>query len=229
MHNGDYCYTIEKTPRTALMMNNFTRNTLFSIFLIGILLLMIGGMLFFQQYQKIISTTDNINTSTLTLRAANAALSAINEATLDVTSFINTSDPNTIKNLSQITVIAQVNLKTLQQLTDDDKYQQILMQQLLPLVDQQIAFLNKLGTQIQSGDVPSTMTAAATNRDNVPQTQKIVSLISLIKHIEINQLNGFTSDSRHLINYSIQLFIITGLICELLFVFSYIGLRRYVH
>jgi CHASE3 domain sensor protein len=207
-------------------MNTFTRNTLFALFLIGIVLLMIGGILFFQQYQSLISDDDNRNTSYLTLRAANGAIGAITEATLDIDAFIESNDPTAIKNLQQIVIIAQVNLDTLNQLTDDDKYQQILIKDVTPLFNRKIAFLKKIAAQLQADDMPG-LRATVAETGSVQLTQQIVKLITLIKHIEINQLNGFTSDARHMVNHSTQFFIGIGALCELLFIFSYVGLRKY--
>lgn len=207
-------------------MHAFIRNTFFSIFLTGIILLLISGILFYQQFQRMLTANENSAISYETLRAANSALNAIHEASLEAGSFLQNDDDEALKNLPEIIIVAQINLSTLGQITQDDKYQQLLFKELTPYVTQKFAFYNKIITQFQAGDKAGAL-ATAGDKGRIPLTKQINQLIGLIKQIEVNQLNGFTNDYKHLANKSLRFLTCTGILCELLFLFSYIGLRKY--
>jgi CHASE3 domain sensor protein len=82
-----------------------------NIFLvIAIVILAIGSVVTFTQYQNLFRVNADVDESYRTIRAADQALISITEAALKVSSFVLGNDTDTISNLPETIIAAQVNL-----------------------------------------------------------------------------------------------------------------------
>jgi CHASE3 domain sensor protein len=128
------------------MDQKFERNSILFLFFVGIIILTAGGIFYFMQMQHALLTNNDIHESYQTIRVADQAQIAIDEAAMDVGRFLHT-DAVDLNNLPELIISAQINFNALAQLIDDDATEKNVMKELKPLFDKKIEFLNKVVAQ----------------------------------------------------------------------------------
>jgi CHASE3 domain sensor protein len=203
------------------------RNVILFFFLLGIVLLTASGVVFYMQFQRTLDYNAASVESYQTIRAANGTILSIDDAAINVGSYLQTGDPANLSNLSEIIISAQVNLSTLHQLIKDDVHQSTLFNQLTPLVDQKIQFLRKIVADTMAGDKRAALEAASST-DRLKLSSQIKQLVTLIKRLEVIQLNHTDIQFKNSLKMANILYLCSGIICLLIFVFTYISLRKYL-
>jgi CHASE3 domain sensor protein len=209
------------------MDQKFERNTILFLFFIGIVLLAVGGVYYYFQLQWALKYESEVQQSYQTIRAANQAQISIDEAAMDVGRLITTTDATSIGNLPELIISAKINLEALTQLTDDNADQQNSLKELQPLLDKKMEFFNKIVAQASAGDHSSAITIA-NDPERITLTKSIVQKILDVKHIEVLQLTKFTDLFHSELRKAKLVFLTVGILCEFLFLISYIVLRRYL-
>lgn len=205
----------------------FERNSLLFLFFLGIVLLTIGGISYYLMLQSTVKANGDVEQTYQTIRAADQSQLAIDEAAMDVGRFLNTTDLGQMSNLPELIISAQINLKALDQWIQGDENEQRMMAELKPMFNKKIDFLNKVVTQFTSGDKAGAMQTAA-DPERIKLTQQINQKIIDIKHIEVLQLEDLKLNYQKNLQTSILIFISFGIICEFLFLISYIVLRHHL-
>jgi CHASE3 domain sensor protein len=208
------------------MDQKFERNSILFLFFVGIIILTAGGIFYFMQMQHALLTNNDIHESYQTIRVADQAQIAIDEAAMDVGRFLHT-DAVDLNNLPELIISAQINFNALAQLIDDDATEKNVMTELKPLFDKKIEFLNKVVAQFSSGDKAGAIETAG-DKSRTALTLSIRQKIIDIKHIEALQLQAAKFAFQNKLQTSNLVYISTGLICEFMFLVSYIVLRRYL-
>jgi CHASE3 domain sensor protein len=208
------------------MDQKFERNSILFLFFVGIIILTAGGIFYFMQMQHALLTNNDIHESYQTIRVADQAQIAIDEAAMDVGRFLHT-DAVDLNNLPELIISAQINFNALAQLIDDDATEKNVMKELKPLFDKKIEFLNKVVAQFSSGDKAGAIETAG-DKSRTALTLSIRQKIIDIKHIEALQLQAAKFAFQNKLQTSNLVYISTGLICEFMFLVSYIVLRRYL-
>jgi CHASE3 domain sensor protein len=212
---------------SMLMDQKFERNTALFLFFIGIVLLTFGGLYYYFQLQCSLKFEGDVQQSYQTIRAADQAQIAIDEASMDVGRFLNTTDATNIGNLPELIISAKINIEALTQLTDDNADQQNSLKEMQPLFEKKLTFLNKIVSQYAAGDQAGAI-ATASDKDRTILTKQIVQKIIDVKHNEVQQLQDFTFKFHNELEKAKLIFLSVGIICVFLFLVSYIVLRRYL-
>jgi CHASE3 domain sensor protein len=142
------------------------------------LILTIGGLYSYSEYQRSFQMSHHIIESYQTIRAANQTILSVNEASAEVSALLLTSNLDTIQNLPELIVSAQINLAALK-----------------PLFENKIAFLQSVVTEYSKGNQAGAI-AIASDKNRLALTHQINQLIIDIKHIEIGQLETTTMKSQ---------------------------------
>jgi CHASE3 domain sensor protein len=159
------------------------------------LILTIGGLYSYSEYQRSFQMSHHIIESYQTIRAANQTILSVNEASAEVSALLLTSNLDTIQNLPELIVSAQINLAALNQLIQDEPSQLKFYAALKPLFENKIAFLQSVVTEYSKGNQAGAI-AIASDKNRLALTHQINQLIIDIKHIEIGQLETTTMKSQ---------------------------------
>ncbi|MES2218012.1 MAG: CHASE3 domain-containing protein [Pseudomonadota bacterium] len=209
------------------MEQKFKRNSIIFLFFIGIVVLTIGGMFFYWQLQHALRFEKDIQTSYETINAANQAALSIDEAATDLTRFLNTTDADNIGNLPKLVISVKINFAALDQLTRDNTDELNIIKDIKPLVDKKIVFYNTIIAQYATGDKASAMQTSA-DKERLNINKQIIQKIIEVKHIEVLQLQEAKFNFQNGLQKAEFIFLSTGILCEFLFLISYIVLRRYL-
>jgi CHASE3 domain sensor protein len=209
------------------MDQKFEKNCLLFLFFTGIVILMGGGIWFYLQLQHALVREVDIQESYQTIRVADQAQIAIDEAGMDVGRFISTTDITNLANLPQLVIAAKINLEALNQLIQDNPDEQKIFKELQALFDKKIEFFTKMIEQSTAGN-PAGATLTASDKGRIELTKQIVQKIIEIRHIEVLQLEDAKQGFAVELQRAKLIFLSTGILCVFLFLVSYIVLRRYL-
>jgi CHASE3 domain sensor protein len=174
-------------------MNKGLHKNLLSYFLLfSIITLIITGILSYIQYGRLSNTYFNLIQSYQTIRAANQAIISIDEASLNVNSFLDTHNAALLSKIPELIISAEVNFEALKQLVADNKLQTDLGIEATSLLQDKILFLTKLIKQhtLEQANQP----LLRSDNNSLDLTNRINSLIVGIKQEEIRQLNASATD-----------------------------------
>jgi CHASE3 domain sensor protein len=195
------------------------------LFLISILTTFVTGFWAYHKYQSALQVNADIIESYQTLRAANQSLLSINEASMNVSTYIITNDTNTIAKIPELILSAQINLAALNQLIQDTPEQLKISKELTPLFDEKITFLKKITAESAAGN-KEMLVKTAEDPNRLVLTNHIIQLIIDIKKIEAAQLeNSIRTLQLNKVNAN-NFYILSGSLDILLLLLSYFCMRR---
>jgi len=163
--------------------------------IIAILILSLGSLMTFIQYQNLFRVNAGIETSYRTIRAANQAIISLNESSLKVSNYLLGADTESINNLDETLIAAQVNFNVVGQLIQDNDLQKNAFRQVTPLFMDKINFLNEIIKKYKAGDRLAALQLES-NKKRITENNQITPLIMEIKKEELRQL-----DANHAIFY----------------------------
>ena len=169
------------------MLTIVSKRTINIFLVIAIVILAIGSVVTFTQYQNLFKVNADVDQSYRTIRAANQALISITESSLKVSNFLLGNDEDTITNLPETIIAAQLNLSVLEQLIQDNDDQKKAFANLLPIFNEKVAFLKEIISKYQAGDRPGALQVAS-DKNRLLQTSQLMQLLIVIKTIEQQQL-----------------------------------------
>jgi CHASE3 domain sensor protein len=171
----------------SFMITSVSKRTINIFLVIAIIILAIGSVVTFTQYQNLFRVNAAVDQSYRTIRAANQALISITESSLKVSNFLLGNDEGTISNLPETIIAAQLNLSVLGQLIQDDDNQKKAFATLLSIFNNKVSFLKEIISKYQAGDRPGALQVAS-DKNRLLQTSQLTQLIIVIKTIEQQQL-----------------------------------------
>jgi CHASE3 domain sensor protein len=185
----------------------------------------IFNFLTFYEYQSLFRVNHDIIESYQTIRAANQVMLSINEAGLKLGGMLYANNETGVKNLPEIIISAQLNLKTMDQLIQDNQIEKDFYSQLKPLFDEKIQFLQNVISKYSAGDKAGAIQIAS-DPNRIALSEKIGQLIIEIKKIETSQLEDNHMKLTCDMTLANALFILVSLITLGLLMFCYYILNR---
>jgi CHASE3 domain sensor protein len=183
-----------------------------------IIVITVGNLITYSEYQNLFRINGNILESEQTLRAANQAIISIHEAGLKVSAFLLADDGEGMKNLPETITSAQLNLDALKPLIQDTKGQRDAFDELTPLVDEKVTNLNKIFAAYRAGDKAQAR-RLANDKGRFDLIGKITQKLFIIKKIEVQQLDDSRSKLHDEIIIANSLFMLVNIIIIILLIF----------
>lgn len=209
------------------MLSIFPKNLLPLFFLIGLLIITIGGIIDYKLFENVLNAQADITESYQTISSANQSLLSITKAALDVSVFLYTGKNEIINKLPEEIIAAQVNMSNLGNLIKDNPGQIMIWNKLYPLFNAKILFLNNIISEYKKGNKQDALEIAS-DKNRLQYTSEIIQLIINIKKIESSQLKE--SKIQFQVNKlnAQKLFILVGMMAEILFLIFYLRFRKYL-
>jgi CHASE3 domain sensor protein len=210
------------------MSTSLHKRLTIALFLTAIILLLISGISAYHKFNYVMRVDNDISQSYQTLRAANQSLLSIDEAALEVSTFLLTNNLDAIKNLPEIIVSAQVNYLTLMKLTQDNVNQAQIAKVLKPIFDEKIESLKNIISAYNADNKEAAVKISGdTNR--LTKTSQIIQSIIDIKKIEIGQLERSLRQVNLDKEAANSFYIVVGSCNVSLFLFIFVCVRRYLN
>jgi CHASE3 domain sensor protein len=179
------------------------------------------------QYNQLSKNYNSLIESYQTIRAANQTLISLNLAGLNVSSFLQTNDSQTLKNIPDYITAAEVNFQTLKQLVSDNTIQTNDIEKLTPLFNSKIAYLTEIVDKHNLGQIAQAKEIAS-DSNRLKLTHDIAELILDIKQEEVKQLDSENATLSAYQANSYKLFLLIGLITSFLFLIFFVLLNKYM-
>lgn len=206
-------------------MNNSIRKSIaITLLLAAAMSLTASGIWTYTLYQSAFKNNSDAIESYQTIRAINRTLISINEAELDISSFIMTRDNHFINKLPELIVSIQVNLATLTQLIQDNATEIAMNNKLTTLTNTKIAFFNSILQLHKSSHKNATLSPTSIS-NRLKLTYNINQLMNGIRKIEISQLEEAMPEYQLSINTANRSFVLLGTLNILLILIAYFCTR----
>jgi len=202
-------------------MSNIRRYIAITLMLASAALLTVSGIWVYTLYQKAFEDNSDVVESYQTIRAINRTMLSVNDASLNVSSFIITSDRKFINKLPNLIISIRVNLATLAQLIQDDSTEVEMTRKLNVMIDKKIEFLQSV-IKLNNGYNKNKLIS---NPNRLELTYSINQLMVEIKKIEIGQLERAMPVYQLSINKANRAFILLGSLNVLLILISFVFTR----
>lgn len=210
------------------MFKLLRRNIANTLILISAISLIISGVYIYILYQNAFRDTNDVIETYQTIRAINRTLLSVNEAALDMSSFIITGDEKFRKKFPEVIISIQVNLATLSQLVQDDPIEVEMNKKLSVMVNKKIEFIQS-AIKLPSFTDKKALSSLISNPNRLELTYSINELINKIRHIEIDKLEKAKPNSQFSITKANRMFILLGSLNVLLILIVYIFTRPFLN
>jgi len=195
--------------------------------LAAVCLLTVSGILGYLRYAQAFESNAEVIKSYQTIRAANQALISLDEASLEVSTFLFSKNTTGIKNLPELIISAQLNMTTLHALIQDNPIEIKLYNEMRPLFNKKIAILNQTIAIYAAGNNDSALQFAS-DADRLQLTVSISQLLFEIKKIEIGQLDHSMALYKLKKIDADKFFIFLGSLNVLFLIFNFMFMRRFL-
>jgi CHASE3 domain sensor protein len=196
-----------------------------SIIIILVLIITLGNIAIFNAQNQLYYTNNNIIQSFQTIRATNQVIISINDASEKISDFLLDNNEESLKNLNENIISAQINLSTLDQLIQDDKNQLYYFKQLQPLILKKLDLLTRIMSEFSNSNRTDAIRLAK-GEERFKQTRDIDMLIIQIRKIETAQLNNYQERFKFYNLINTFIFILENLLCIVLLVYCFVALKK---
>lgn len=210
-------------------MKIFSQRVWISILLAIALLILTGcGVLAYQQFKRMLLANEWVLHTHQVIETADHALLLLTDAESRLSLFLFTEDNKILKNIHTKQDDAKQSFRSLLPLMQDNPKQKMALDQLLPMVEKKIDFMNQvLKTHAVSGKEAAIIVAA--NKERSALREDIGELVALIKQEEMVLLEQRNTYFRENTRHSNILLLTAGGLSEFLLIISFILLTYHLN
>jgi CHASE3 domain sensor protein len=206
--------------KANVKMQRYNKKFLGNFIIFLIIIITIGNLITYSEYQNLFLVTRDIQDSGQTLRAANQAIISLHEAGMEISAYLLAGDADGMKKFSETITSVQLNLDALKPLVQDTKEQAEAFNEITPLMQEKNTFFREINSAYEAGN-KELLLKIANSKARFELTNSINQKLFIIKKIEMDQL----IDSRTKLHTDIIianiLFMLTNIISIALLIFYF--------